>query len=84
VYIAVGGDRTRTGRRLEDWFGRFYRTSGLAEKVAVWGEPDECVTRLSEVAARGADLIILNPVFDEMDQIERLASEVLPRVHGRD
>jgi alkanesulfonate monooxygenase SsuD/methylene tetrahydromethanopterin reductase-like flavin-dependent oxidoreductase (luciferase family) len=84
VYIAVGGDRTRTGRRLEDWFGRFYRTSGLSEKVAVWGEPDDCVTRLSEVAARGADLIILNPVFDEMEQIERLASQVLPRVQGRD
>jgi probable F420-dependent oxidoreductase len=84
VYIAVHGDRTRTGRRLEDWFGRFYRTSGLAEKVAVWGGPEECADRLSEVAARGAELIILNPVFDEQEQIERLASEVLPRIGSRE
>jgi probable F420-dependent oxidoreductase len=84
VYIAVHGDRTRAGRMLEEWLGRFYRTTGLADKVAVWGEPEECVARLSEVAARGADLIILNPVFEELEQMERLATEVLPWVQSRD
>jgi probable F420-dependent oxidoreductase len=84
VYIAVHGDRARAGRRLEEWFSRFYRTSGLAEKVAVWGEPEECIVRLSEVAAAGAELIILNPVFEEVRQIERLATEVLPQVRRQD
>jgi probable F420-dependent oxidoreductase len=83
VYVAVHSDRAQAGRRLEEWFSRFYRTTGLAEKVAVWGEPEECIARLSEVAASGAHLIILNPVFDEREQVERLATEVVPRVQTR-
>jgi probable F420-dependent oxidoreductase len=80
VYVAVDSNRRRAGVRLEEWFGRFYGTSGLAAKVAVWGEPQECIDALAAVAARGAQLIILNPVFDELEQLERLTTEVMPHV----
>ena len=49
----------------------------------MWGAPAECVTALSHVVAAGADLIILNPVFDEREQIERLAQEVIPSLQER-
>jgi hypothetical protein len=32
------------------------------------------------VAEAGADLILLNPLADEADQMERLAAEVVPQL----
>lgn len=80
VYIAVDKDRARAGKRLAEWFGAFYGRPELAERVSVCGEPDECVERLAEIAAGGADVLILNPVFDEPVQLERFASEIAPRL----
>lgn len=80
VYITVDDDGGRAGRRLEAWLSRFYGTPGLAEKVAVCGPPRACAGALSAVAARGARLLILNPLFDEPGELERLAAEVLPHV----
>jgi probable F420-dependent oxidoreductase len=82
VYVAVDEDRERARRRLVDWFGGFYHDAGLAERVALWGPPAECVAHLREVVAAGAGLLILNPVFDEREQLERLAHEVIPQVAG--
>ena len=36
--------------------------------------------QLAEVAAAGAGLILLNPLFDEAGQMERLAAEVIPQL----
>jgi hypothetical protein len=49
--------------------------SGL-EAVAVYGPPDACVRGLRELTEAGAELILLNPVFDEVEQMERLVAEV--------
>jgi hypothetical protein len=38
------------------------------------------VRGLSDVAAAGAELILLNPLFDEAGQMERLAAEVVPQL----
>jgi probable F420-dependent oxidoreductase len=80
VYIAVDPDRARAGKRLAEWFGGFYGRPELAAKVSVWGPVDDCVRGLREVVAAGARLIMLNPVFDEMEQLEVLAAEVAPRL----
>lgn len=82
VYLAVDEDRERARRRLVDWFGGFYRDAGMAERVSIWGAPDEVAAKLSEVVAAGAGLLLLNPVFDEREQMERLVHEVMPRVTG--
>lgn len=75
VYIAVDRDRDRAGRRLTEWFGAFYGRPQLAAEVAVWGSPAECLDGLRQVMAAGAGLIMLNPVFDEMEHLEVFASE---------
>jgi len=80
VYIAVDEDETRAIRHLETWFGRFYRDPTLARRVAVWGSSAYCVERLAEIAGAGARLLVLNPVFDESEQVDRLAEDVLPRL----
>jgi hypothetical protein len=38
------------------------------------------VRGLREVAEVGAVLILLNPVFDEAEQMERLMAEVVPKL----
>ncbi len=80
VYIAIDEDRARAGKRLAEWFGAFYGNAELAARVAVWGEPAECVERLREVVAGGARFLMLNPVFDELPQLERFASEIAPKL----
>ncbi len=80
VYIAVDRDRARAGQRLAEWFGAFYGNAELAARVSVWGDPDECVERLREIVAGGAQFLMLNPVFDELEHLERFASEIAPRL----
>ena len=80
VYIAVDRDRARAGRRLGEWFGAFYGRPELAAEVSVWGEPAECVDRLSEITAAGVGFLMLNPVFDELEHLELFASQVAPKL----
>jgi len=79
VYIAVERDRARAGKRLAEWLGAFYGKPELAEQVCVWGDADACVEGLRAVIAAGAGFLMLNPVFDEAEQLERLA-ELAPRL----
>lgn len=84
VYVAVDDDVERAHRRVNAGLERIYGRSGLAE-WAVWGPPDECARGLRELAEAGAELIQLSPFFDQveqMEQLERLASEVMPEVFG--
>ena len=46
----------------------------------VYGLPDACVWGLRGVAEAGAELILLNPVFDEAEQMERVMAEVMPKI----
>jgi probable F420-dependent oxidoreductase len=80
VYIAVDEDRARAGRRLAEWFGAFYGKPELAAEVSVWGGPQECVDRLAEIVAGGVGFLMLNPVFDEMEHLELLASRIGPKL----
>ena len=80
VYLAVDRDRERAAKRLREWFGLFYGQADLADRVAVWGSAEECIERLKEIIAAGARLLLLNPVFNMMEQMEVLASEVVPRL----
>jgi probable F420-dependent oxidoreductase len=80
VYIAVDRDRARAGRRLEEWFKAFYGRPELAAEVSVWGEPQECVERLAEIVGAGVGFLMLNPVFDELEQLELFASALAPKL----
>jgi probable F420-dependent oxidoreductase len=82
VYIGVDDDPDRARRQVVEQLQRVYPflpPDGL-EAMAVHGGPDECVAGLREVADAGAELILVNPVFDEHAQMERLAAEVLPKL----
>jgi alkanesulfonate monooxygenase SsuD/methylene tetrahydromethanopterin reductase-like flavin-dependent oxidoreductase (luciferase family) len=69
------------GVRLGEALRRMYAHAGPEiEAVGVSGSADEVVAGLREVADAGAELILLNPMFDDADQLERLAAEVIPQL----
>lgn len=80
VYLAIDRDKARAAKRLAAWFGAFYGRPEMAERVSVFGGPQECIDGLAEVVRAGAQLLLLNPVFDDMEHLEQLASDIVPRL----
>ena len=82
VYIAIDDNAENARERIADALDRRYSYFGLGNiaTVAVAGTVDDCVAGLCDIAAAGADMILLNPLFDELRQMRRLADEVIPRV----
>jgi probable F420-dependent oxidoreductase len=81
VYIAVDDDGARAQQRIAAGLERVYgEFGGRLIPVTVAGTPDDCVGGLREVAAAGAEMIVLNPLDDDRAQMERLAAEVVPQL----
>ena len=78
VYIAVDSDERRAEDRVREFFLAHYRSADLGSRCAVWGSPDRCAEALDALRANGAEMLMLNPMFDHLDQLDRLAGEVLP------
>jgi probable F420-dependent oxidoreductase len=79
VYIVVDDDASRARERVDAGLKQIYGSSSL-NAVAVCGPPSSCIAGLREVAEAGAELIQLHPLFDEAEQMERLAAEVVRAV----
>ncbi|MBF6568593.1 MAG: LLM class flavin-dependent oxidoreductase [Candidatus Binataceae bacterium] len=82
VYLAIDNDRERADRRLKEWFGMRYKNADLAPKVSIWGSRDQVTEKLLELVRAGVQHFLLNPVFDEIEQAELLAREVMPHLHA--
>ena len=81
VYIAVDDDAGRAHDRIAAALKRSYPFRGDdITLVGVSGTPSDCVAGLQQVADAGAEMIQLNPLFDDADQMERLAAEVIPQL----
>ncbi len=80
VYVAIDEDENRAQQRLREWFGVRYKDPAEADRVALWGSPAKCVEKLRAFIAAGAGHLLLNPVMDELEQIERIAEEIRPHL----
>jgi probable F420-dependent oxidoreductase len=83
VYIAVDDDAGRAEERISEALRQLYSFFvgvGDLTPVAVCGPPAACVEGLAAVIEAGAEMILLNPLFDEFEQMERLAAEVVPQL----
>jgi probable F420-dependent oxidoreductase len=80
AYIAVEDDGDLARRRIDEGLDRLYGYFGIkgVGAVAVAGTPDECARGLRQIEDAGAEMVLLNPLYDDARQMERLASEVLP------
>jgi probable F420-dependent oxidoreductase len=81
VYIGIDEDagpaRARMDAALEGIYGR--RVPSI-EAAAVAGTAADCVRELRRVAEAGAELILCTALFDQAEQMERLAASVIPEV----
>jgi probable F420-dependent oxidoreductase len=77
LYVALGDELPR----LREWFKAFYGKPEMAEQVAVWGSSDQVAEQITRLKQAGVNEVLLNPVFDEEIQMERLCDDVLPRIH---
>ena len=82
VYLGVDDDARRARQRTGDALHELYDYFGIPgiERVAVAGRPGDVARELADIAAAGAGLILLNPLFDEAEQMERLSAEVIPQL----
>ena len=81
VYIAVDEDaeraRTQMNAGLEKIYG--HRVPSI-EAAAITGPAANCVREVNQVAAAGAELILFTTLSDQREQMELLATAVLPKL----
>jgi len=87
VYLAIDDDARRAKRRLDEFFGARYpwqvqRNPDFVADICVWGSAARVAEGLARVARIGATTIITNPLWDFEEQLEALASEVIPAVRA--
>ena len=80
VYVHVDRDRKTAAEKVQDWIGRHYGNPARGLEVSVFGNEEECAEGLGEVVSEGIDLLMLNPMYDSVEQAERLARDVLPKL----
>jgi alkanesulfonate monooxygenase SsuD/methylene tetrahydromethanopterin reductase-like flavin-dependent oxidoreductase (luciferase family) len=78
--MAVDNDEARGERRIREWFGRRYKNSDLGPKVSIWGSAAKCAEQIQEIVKAGAQQIVFNPMFDEMEHLEICAKEIMPHL----
>jgi alkanesulfonate monooxygenase SsuD/methylene tetrahydromethanopterin reductase-like flavin-dependent oxidoreductase (luciferase family) len=84
VYLMVDDDAARARARVLAGLHRIYGQMRGIDAVPVAGTADEVARGLAEVIDAGAQMLLLNPVGDDVaqdrEQMERLAAEVIPQL----
>ena len=80
VYLAVDNDRARGEKRIREWFARRYKNADLGPRVSIWGSSAECTEKIQEIVRAGAQHIVFNPMFDEMEHLEICVKEIMPHL----
>ncbi len=57
-----------------------YGNADMGSRVSVWGSVQQMVDGLMKIVEGEAGMLMLNPVFDYMEQLDQLADEVIPRL----
>ena len=83
VYLAVDHDAKRAKRRLDEFFEARYpwmvqANPNFVADICAWGSPEQVADGLRPVLEAGAGMIVLNPLWDFVEQMEALAGEVIP------
>ena len=78
VYIHVDRDVAAAEERVRAFFQAYYGNPDLGPEVTVIGPPDKCVEELAGLHDAGAGHLVLNPMFDFLDQLEIITAQVLP------
>ncbi len=84
VYVMVDDAAERARERALTGLRRIYGDRPGLDAVAVAGKPADVARGLSEVMYAGAQMLLFNPVgenvAEDREQMERLAAQVIPRL----
>ena len=80
VYLAIDSDEARALTRLREWIGAFYGNPDLADRWCLVGSREKVAEQLSELVETGATHLMLNPVYDYMEQMEVIAEAIAPQL----
>jgi probable F420-dependent oxidoreductase len=81
VYIEIDENAERARGRMNAALERIYGTRVPAiEAAAITGPAADCVREVNQVVAAGAELILFTALFNQREQMERLAGAVLPKL----
>ena len=72
-FLALDDSVERATERMRDWAGRSIMNADLGERVSLRGPSSVVAAGLQEIVDTGANLVVLNPVDDLLDQVEHLA-----------
>ena len=81
--IRIGKSRAAVESEMMEWLGKEWDYASWSESTkdsAILGTVDECVEQLKAHLAVGAQKLIFVPYRYEMDQIEIIAREIIPRL----
>lgn len=84
VYIAVEKDRNSAKVKLREWMKNTYGNADIADHAAIYGDSNECLDGLGEFIQAGARHLLINPVYDDMEQLEIISSDILPGLRAQD
>lgn len=86
VYLWVDRDERAAVAALGAWFGVHWGVgadgTAMAKSVGLAGSPQRLADHIQELAELGADSVILNPVGNEREQLDRIVSDVLPELRS--
>jgi len=85
VYLAVDNDADRAKAGLDEFFQARYpwmikSNPNFVADICVWGSPAKVAEGLATVRESGAEMIVLNPLWNFIEQMEVLAEEVIPQL----
>jgi probable F420-dependent oxidoreductase len=80
VYLAVDNDKARGEKRIREWFNIRYKNADLGPRVSIWGSATECTEKIQQIVGAGAQFIVFNPMFDEMEHLDICAKEIMPHL----
>jgi len=84
--ICIGETRAAVEDKMMDWLNKewdFPENSDCKRESAVMGNVDDCVAQLQAQIDAGVQKIIFVPYKYEMDQVETIAKEIIPRLRKR-
>ena len=83
--IMVGDSRSEIEKPMNEWLHTEWDYASWSEstaKSAIMGNVDECVTQLQAHIGTGVNRLIFVPYKYEMEQVEIVAKEIIPRLRA--
>ena len=52
----------------------------MGSQVSIWGSRQECIDKLGAIVQAGAQHLMVNPAFDDMEHLEGFAQDIMPHL----